>query len=285
MTREVRIEQIMQSNPQIFGLHFEDYRDGAVVYSKPSQTSVNKATEDLEVFERRERRLLEAHKPVVGDFIKLPYGIYMRVGIHLYDNEFQMCSGGSFYLGKSGCSMSGSLDDRFDSGFLSKTEEVREGRVWIFSGDSPGGGRGVHTSIDFKVWEFNTLFDIESLSVMRRHRINEYASTCETITRIDGNGFDYTLPVPVVKMRDAEAIAKIPFIEEKLRIKFGENVRAAHHFQPSTIKQVDEIITISGLAYERYSNASEPNTLFLFDSRSRAEKKSGALIIQKDWKT
>lgn len=260
MEKAEAINGIISSNPSLFGLQFKDYVDGKIVLTEPSERSIRIAENDYQIFKDRGKNLLKNKKLQVGDFVKILPNLTMRIGTHNYEDKYQICYGGSFYLGNSGCSMSGSLDDIVSSNDLVNTGELMDGSVWIFSENSSGGGRGVYSYIKFKVWEFKKGFDIENLWPVRKIREKEYLETCEKVIRINGNGDEYEMPVPKLHILGDKLLQKIHIVEKNTGLKFINNI-----CQPQRIRQVDDTIDILKCSYERYSNSMHKNTLFLFD--------------------
>ncbi len=102
--------------------------------------------------------LNECVGPRVGDFVKVPAdpwwgeGGYHRFSYDWGDGLQHSC-GGSFYLGSSGCGMSGTLYSSIPLEKLRLTDEVKLGAVWFFNRGISGAGRGVDFMIPFRVYE------------------------------------------------------------------------------------------------------------------------------------
>lgn len=98
--------------------------------------------------------------PRVGDFIRVPDGRLTRIAyvwdLSPDDDKVQTVGayteGGSFYLGAGYTSYSGGLWPGMPRSALRETDETRDGSVWIFHHDVWGAGRGVHTTVPFRVW-------------------------------------------------------------------------------------------------------------------------------------
>lgn len=92
-----------------------------------------------------------------GDFIKYPSGEFRRVAHH-WGHSIQPDNskfGSSFNIGSSGLSFSGGLDQSIPIDQFHRIEgETREGLVWMFHGNNPGGGRGIKASLPFRVYEY-----------------------------------------------------------------------------------------------------------------------------------
>lgn len=115
---------------------------------------------DLKIFSEIEKSLLSLATPKEGDFVKYDGGISRLSRIH---------PGGSIQLSEnigvnvwhdttqsSGCVWDPNI--KIDKELLHidnlvSTDDVKEGKCWMFSGLEAGGGRGVYHKINFRVWE------------------------------------------------------------------------------------------------------------------------------------
>ena len=115
---------------------------------------------DLKIFGEIEKSLLSLATPKEGDFVKYDGGISRLSRIH---------PGGSIQLSEnigvnvwhdttqsSGCVWDPNI--KIDKELLHidnlvSTDDVKEGKCWMFSGLEAGGGRGVYHKINFRVWE------------------------------------------------------------------------------------------------------------------------------------
>ena len=114
---------------------------------------------DLAMFEKIEKSLIEINEPKEGDFVKFDGNISRLSRIHK-DGQFQLSETIGVYV-SDGCSQSSgcvwdpdiSLDyDRENIKYLELTPTLKKGKCWTFSGNDAGGGRGVYFEINFKVW-------------------------------------------------------------------------------------------------------------------------------------
>lgn len=114
---------------------------------------------DLVLFEKIEKSLLEINEPKEGDFVEFDGNISRLSRIH-EDGRFQLSESIGVYV-SDGCSQSSgcvwdpniSLDyDRENIKYLEPTDTLKKGRCWTFSGNEAGGGRGIWFEINFKVW-------------------------------------------------------------------------------------------------------------------------------------
>lgn len=114
---------------------------------------------DLVLFEKIEKSLLEINEPKEGDFVEFDGNISRLSRIHK-DGQFQLSETIGVYV-SDGCSQSSgcvwdpniSLDyDRENIKYLELTPTLKKGRCWTFSGNEAGGGRGIWFEINFNVW-------------------------------------------------------------------------------------------------------------------------------------
>ena len=96
----------------------------------------------------------------IGDYVLEPGGKYTRVTHVWHDEQDQPESAqvggskyGSFYLGNGHASYSGGLDPSLPVKELYLIDRGEMGRVWFFSEDRWGAGRGVDYEMSFRVFE------------------------------------------------------------------------------------------------------------------------------------
>jgi hypothetical protein len=85
----------------------------------------------------------------------------------------------------------------------------------------------------------------------------------ESITRINGNGQPYTLPMPKIAILTKEINnTALAHIEENTGLKF---TRSSWYYesQPTTSTQITALILTYNFKTEYHNNASNHNTLFL----------------------
>jgi hypothetical protein len=113
---------------------------------------------DRAIIDARAESLATVQGPRVGDWVEFADGITRRVS-HVWDFDddalsgVQTSNGGSFYLGEGFVSFSGNLYQSVRPSTLTRTEETRLGRVWIFHHDWAEAHNGVDTSILFRVYK------------------------------------------------------------------------------------------------------------------------------------
>lgn len=106
---------------------------------------------DAAICAERAAPILTNPHPVVGDFVVFADGVTRRVSYN-WGDAVQTSDHGSFYLYNGGGDFSGALFTSVPVDTLTKTEETRPGRVWIFHHNYTCAGGAVHTEVPFKVW-------------------------------------------------------------------------------------------------------------------------------------
>lgn len=126
-------------------------------YSKEKLEKV--IANDLALFEKIEKSLIDIKKPKHGDFVQFD-GEISRLSIIHADESIQLSNGIGVYV-SDGCSLaSGCVWDpdikiersRLNIKNLELAPTLKKGRCWTFSENVSGGGRGVWFEINFKVW-------------------------------------------------------------------------------------------------------------------------------------
>lgn len=204
---------------------------------------------NLQILSNRNKEILtqlssaynEKAGPRIGDWLKLPYGLYTRF-THFWDSSIQTGTG-SFHLGEGYISYSGGLDSGIAKADLIPTNELKSGSVWIWDKGEVGPGRGVQCEIMFRVFELKEGADTSGIPKIKEHERNEFLKTVETVTRTDGNGRDYTLPVPVLRLQFGPSItdAQRRDIVRKASSATGLPFNLTSHYsqvQPTTRGQV-----------------------------------------------
>jgi hypothetical protein len=226
------------------------------------------------ILEKRVKLFNENKDPRIGDYIKLPYGIYMPISIHLYDNLYQISCGGSFYLGNlGGLSFSGGLDESIDISTLKLTKETNDLNVWFFSENEWAAHNGVYFKIKTRVYTLPKNENFDRFSVIRKYKENLFLSKCETVSRINGNGNVYVLPVPKLVIVDDAFLPMLETIKNKTNLDFNSYYNFWKSAQPKTVQQVNKVIEILNAKCSFHNNSDNKNTLFLFSEKHYFYKK------------
>lgn len=114
---------------------------------------------DLALFEKIEKSLLEVNEPKEGDFIEFDGNISRLSRIHA-NGTIQLSNNIGVFVSDgcsqaSGCTFDSTITverERLTLKNLEPTPIFKKGRCWTFSGNEAGGGRGVYFEINFKVW-------------------------------------------------------------------------------------------------------------------------------------
>ena len=108
---------------------------------------------DAEIFSKRFHSFQDIHGPRVGDYVRFADGVERRISHIWFDDVIQTSDGGSFYLGDGYVNFSGGLYPGVKRETLTYNAQHKRGSVWFFHHDHWGAGRGVSTSMDFRVYE------------------------------------------------------------------------------------------------------------------------------------
>lgn len=155
-TKEINQEliELIQRNPAIYGLVFDGYENGKIIYSNPSSFAIRDAKIDLELFRQRQEAIDTRKSISEGDFVIRKNGEYERVSVSQWGDSIQAGKGGSIYINQSGRgSHSGSCGDLINRNNLRLTDETKEGSCWIFQADRAGAHRAVYHVLKFKVYQ------------------------------------------------------------------------------------------------------------------------------------
>lgn len=209
----------------------------------------------------------------VGDYLKLPYGIYTRF-THDWGDSLQTGGGSnSYYLSKSGfLSYSGGLDSGISRKDIRLTNETKKGFIWFFNNDDARAHNGINFEIDFRVFEPIEGADLSGIPQIKRYEKELYKLKAETITRINGNGQPYTLPIPELVILAKREPHKMPDLQIPLNVqeickKHGAIIKDGKCFeitiQPLTLKAMAEIIGAHPNTSTFYDNWDYKNTLLI----------------------
>ena len=152
------------------------------------------------ILKDRTKLFNERQGPRVGDYLELPNGLGHTRFTHDWETSMQTGGGaGSYYLGGGGnFSYSGGLDSGMKKADIEPTNETKEGRMWFFDQGYAGANRGVDFDIQFRVFRPKKGADVSGLPQIEAARKQAIRDSAETITRINGNGQEYILPVPEI---------------------------------------------------------------------------------------
>lgn len=113
---------------------------------------------DQAILDERQAAFLARTGPQVGHYVRFADGTMRRIS-HVWDwgepekVSVQTSDAGSWHLGGSWISFSGSLYTGIPATTLTKTGETKDGRVWLFHHGFAGAYRGVNAHIPLPVWE------------------------------------------------------------------------------------------------------------------------------------
>lgn len=242
-------------------------RDGRwavwVDFDKLTESHIKPAKANLRILSERVQAYDKNIGPRVGDYLSLPHGIMTRF-TYDWGEEIQIGGGsGSFYLGNGYISYSGGLDPSIEKRYMIDTGKKEDGMVWFFHEGSSGGGRGVYFYIPFRVFKLTDDYDTSKIWMVKDKERELYREKAEKITRKDGNGYPYTLPVPEIilqgvteeQVKEIEKLSGLQFDP----YSFGESYRC----QPL---KITELLAVCAYQYwdgTFYNNWTWKNTFYL----------------------
>ena len=233
----------------------------ALDWEAQSERVKNTVKRDFNLLQEYAANMREGLK--VGDFLRLPDGQAVIFSHIWEDGLCQTTPGGSIHLSRSGgLSYSGGLDSGVKVEDLIKTEETKPGLIWFWHEGSAGADRGVNAYVNFNVWETKPgtdLSGVPQVEALRKEKIREKA---EKITRINGNGHEYTLPLPELYILNKDK--KYPLEDCKISgLKFESCGFGNLRCQPMKLKEINRLLSAHSFKADFHNNASNKNTLFL----------------------
>lgn len=110
---------------------------------------------DFEILKERETKRKAIKEPLVGDWVIMPSGSWLRIAHDWDEYGMQLCKNGSFSLAENGkMSMSGSLLPMIKRHVLRDANVWHNAECWFFSENFWGAHRGVYVLASCKVWEY-----------------------------------------------------------------------------------------------------------------------------------
>lgn len=225
--------------------------------------TTTKQTKNEEILKTREAEYNKRKGPRVGDYLLMPYGLYTRF-THKWDETIQTGGGsGSYYLGGSYISYSGGLDSGVKLSDIEDTGETKPGHVWFFDQGISGANRGVDFMIDFRVFKLKEGADLSGLPQIKRHEKKLLQAQAETITRINGNGQEYTLPLPELYINE-QFLNDYFFqnVEKQTGLKFTKSAWG-YVAQPMKHSQITTLFAMYNFESTYYNNSTHENMYFL----------------------
>lgn len=211
--------------------------------------------------------------PRVGDYLRLPYGLFTRFTYDWGKDINQIQTGGgscSFHLSKSGyISYSGGLDSGVKHTDIIETKETKPGYIWIWDNGISGANRGVDLKINFRVFDLVPGADCSGLPQIAAYEKQLIRDKAEKITLINGNNQPYTLPLPEIHINASE-INEIALnhIFECSGLRF---VRGAWSYicQPMEARQIVALLMTYNFKSRFYNCSMHNNTMMLEFNRDK----------------
>jgi hypothetical protein len=231
-----------------------------------TKTTPETSEVNLSILAEREKQFNQVAGPRVGDYLLMPYGLYTRF-THAWDETIQTGGGsGSFFFGSGYCSYSGGLDSGVSYTDLIETTETKKGAIWFFDKNISGAGRGVYFEIPFRVFTLKEGANTNGLPQIKAYEKKLLQDKAEKITRINGNGNEYTTPLPELVI-NAEELNDVYLnhLEKQTGLRFIKSYRGQSCYvcQPMTCQQFTLLMLSSNFTTKYYSNWMWDNTLFL----------------------
>jgi hypothetical protein len=132
----------------------------------------------------------------------------------------------------------------------------------VIDKDWSGGGRGVNFYMPFRVFKLTPKFDPSTIWMVRDKERAMYREKAETITRKDGNGNPYTLPIPEIRLRGVDE-KQLSEIEQKSGLKFEKMPYDEYRCQPLKMTELMSVTSYHYFDGTFYNNWDYKNTLIL----------------------
>ena len=134
-----------------------------IVYTPEGRIYTDRSLLHLAVLDQRNDEILRTRMellnrrpgPRVGDFVEFADGVMRRFSHNWDEAGLQTSDGGSWHLGNSGMSFSGSLHPCVQREDIKQTDEMRWGSAWFFSHDHWTAHNAVHVQIPLRVFKCN----------------------------------------------------------------------------------------------------------------------------------
>jgi len=221
--------------------------------------------DNLNILQSRECEYNKIEGARVGDYLLLPYGIYTRF-THKWEEANKIQTGGlqeSFYLGNGYISYSGGLDNGIKLNEIERIDEMKPGYVWFFDNDRQGAGRGVSFEMNFRVFKPILGADLSGIPQIKAYEKKSIQMKAETVTRINGNGQPYTLPLPeVIIQADELNTVFLSHLIKNTGMEFKKGF-GGYAAQPMKHSQLTTLLLTHNFECKYYNNGSWHNTLFL----------------------
>ena len=253
-------------------LFTESYRDikhdyeyngkNLIDFSIQPESLIKKAEKDLILIKDRVKNYHNKQGFKVGEFIHLPDGQKVIIS-HIWEDTVQTSGGGSMHLNSGGgISFSGGLDSGIKKTDLILTEKFDSGQIWIFHEGLSGGNRGVHYKMPFRVYKTKKGADLTGIPQVAELKRQKLIDKAEKITRINGNGQEYILPVPEIQINE---LGKDLKFGDCLKISGLKFVKKAWNLetQPMKVEQVNRLLRWNNFKGTFYNNGTYKNVLIL----------------------
>lgn len=248
-------------------------------FSIQSPRIIEKAERDLAIIKERSKAYMNRDGFRVGERIVLPDGQTVIISNVLGDKVQTSHSGSLHLFSGGGISFSGGLDSGLKKSDLIRIDEISKVEVWIFHEGRSGGGRGVYYDMPVPMYRTKRGADLSGVPQVAALRKKIEQEKSETITRINGNGQEYTLHLPEVIILNPmpskypqNAPKEFPRTDCTISgLKFKANGMNNLICQPMKLSQITRLLKENDFKVSFRHNGSNQNTLFLTPTISERE--------------
>jgi len=261
------VKQFLQTNlftESYRGINHEYEYNGKnlIDFNIQPESLIKKAEKDLILIKDRVKNYHNRQGFKVGEFIYLPDGQKVIIS-HIWEDTVQTSCGGSMHLNSGGgISFSGGLDSGIKKTDLILTEKFDSGQIWIFHEGLSGGNRGVHYKMPFRVYKTKKGADLTGIPQVAELKKQKLIDKAEKITRINGNGQEYILPVPEIQINELGKDLKLGDCLKISGLKFVKKYWNLQT-QPMKVEQVNRLLRLNNFKGTFYNNGTYKNVLIL----------------------
>lgn len=184
------------------------------------------------------------NEPIIGDCLQLPDGQIVYF-CHIHTDSIQTCPGGSFHLSPSGfLSFSGGLDSGISISDIELSNEKSALPIWFCHRGFLTAGSAIYARIECRVWKTKSGADLSGIPQVERLRKKILKEKSETITKIDGNGREYTeyLPTIIIKKTGvSEDLLKEIAYKTELTFEDDYFFVPVYWSQPMKLEQIERL--------------------------------------------
>lgn len=239
------------------------YENGTVVdFSTIKERDVLNAEKDLLIIKERSEAYSNREGLKVGDLINLPDGQQVMV-CHVWKDTVQTSGGGSMHISGSGnLSYSGGMDSGLKKTDLIESQDKGTVEAWIFHNGYSGAHRAVYFRLMVNVYTTKDGADLSGVPQVKKLAREKLAQQAETITRINGNGNPYTLPLPRVRIMNTNK--EFPTTDTVISgLAFEASAWGNLETQPMKVAEINKLLNEHDFIATFHNGVHYTNTLVL----------------------